>query len=182
MRAYVGVRWLLDGDYGPYLPYRSDAQLKVDRINEPLKSEDWELQYGFEYLNELNRGSNANSFWNPNFYVKAASSLLNSTPFLGALIPRFDEARYGLVAADHYWRSLYVIDDPGYTLAGNYVIGLIWGEYFRANSGRRTFSLLANWYLHEGPNPHGQFRREVLDYEKFGGFLPEIRFDITIGH
>ena len=182
LRTYKGVRWLNDGEYNSYLKYHSGVLSQHPRINDPLRSKDWEFQYGFEYFNELNRGSSANTPYHPNFYIKGVSAVLNSIPVLSILIPDLDEARYGLVAADHYWRSQYVIDDPGYTLAGNYVIGLIWGEYFRANSGQRSFSLLANWYGHEGPNPHGQFRSEELHYEKFNGFLPEIRFDINIGH
>ena len=196
VRGYIGLRLLDDGEYERYLKY---SQAVVDlhpAINDPLLSEKRELQYGFEYFNELSRGASARSPLNPNLYIKALSKIGNVTiPLLvgmvpvvgiplggliGAFVPDFDEARYGVIAADHYWRSLYVDEDPGYTLAGNYVVGLIWGEYFRANAGQRAFSLLASWYLHDGPNPHGQFRNDTLDYEKFNSFLPEFRFEINI--
>jgi hypothetical protein len=181
VRGYMGIRFLTDGEYPPYLRYAPEIVAKHSAINNSLLSKTWELQYGFEYFNELDRGTSSTSLYNPNLYIHVISAALHCVPLLGIVIPELDNARYGVIAADHYWRSLYVDEDPGYTLAGNYVVGLIWGEYFRANSGQRAFSLLANWYLHDGPNPHGQFRNDTLDYEKFNRFLPEIRFEINIG-
>lgn len=203
LRLYGGLRHMNAQDHPAYLRYSAAAVSAPvwARANDSLRTSPWEAQYGIELFDELSPGSRADPL-RPNSWICLLSHGLNEgvglpwlvgrIPVVGpvvgptldkafaVLMPDLDEARYGVVAFDHYWRSRYALDPPGHTLAGNYVVGLLWGDYFRADTGDRTFGLLLNGYLHRGPNPHGQFRSERLDYERLAPFLPELRFDVNL--
>ncbi|MCZ6634031.1 MAG: DUF1207 domain-containing protein, partial [bacterium] len=107
----------------------------------PLKGGKHEFQFGVEFV------------------LGAASSGMINNAF-SAL--RVGPVAHYVLAFDLYSRHQYAINNPKRVLGKNVVLGLIWGSYFQAHLGKHSIALLLNFY--DGPNPHGQFRKEDLTY------------------
>jgi len=154
-RLYWGGRFLNHTRYeAEPLKYRDAA------LNAPLRAKAQEAQAGAEYFARL---APSPAGWpHPNGWIGGFNRLVRHLGFLDYLLPQLEEAQYWLVAAEVYLGSQYTVGRPGYKLANHLVTGFIWGEYFAADEGVSSFALLLDYY--RGPNPHGQFRSEDLNY------------------
>lgn len=101
----------------------------------PLRSSDHEIQLGVEIFFRAFRKQ------------------------VGPILLRRLRFQYLFAAADFYFRDRYAIDAPEQIWSRNVMVGIVFGDYFKDERDLRIF---LNYY--NGVHPHGQFRKEELDY------------------
>jgi len=139
-RMYSGYRYLGDEIKLNEEPYFDDYKVRGRADGLKLKSRH-EIQLGGEVF----------------FKARALPSDLtrqSECTFLKIIKPQ-----YWVIATDFYRRDKYDVIEPQKVWNTNWVVGMIYGDYFM---GKRTVKWLMSWY--RGVNPHGQFRNMEIGY------------------